>query len=444
MSSPRLERLRWLSWLQGPRWLSWLSWLKPARPLLLAGSGLWDLARRARHDDFAAWCRAHPGTRCALWIGSPWLTDLVCAPGLPLRDSAAQIEWARRVLVHYHGAAAGAWPLAAWRRRAARGVSALQGLELAALRQAAAAQRVLLGPVQPLWPRLLERLLAQRPALRRAPAARVLLVEGPGASPTAAPTFVTVLTLRRGVVTALHRRRLAEPQPASLRAIAAEDAAEHAVEHAAEDAAGSVLPTAVLLFDAPQLSKPGLHEPGLDIALDIAPAFDARLLARPAPAPDFQRPLPQPGPLAWAWCAASLLALGVAALEAGSAWQARAQAEALAVPLPAARRVQTAATVAPAAAAEALLRQRLAHPWRDVFLASETPAAAGVAWLVLEHQIGGDLRLQGLAADAGQVQRVATALRASPRWREVLVARLEVTPQGRSFEIVARPAGAQR
>lgn len=70
------------------------------------------------------------------------------------------------------------------------------------------------------------------------------------------------------------------------------------------------------------------------------------------------------------------------------------------------------------------------------------PAGAGLNWLALDHQVDGDLRLQGVAQDAAVVQRVAARLRAQAAWRQVLVSRLEMQNTGLSFEIVARMAKA--
>jgi hypothetical protein len=387
------------------------AWLRPPRPLLLAVDGLWDLARSERHADFETWCRAHPRQRCTLWVGGAWLSDLACEGAVALQGSAARLDWARRVLAHYHGNVALTWPLAVWRLRATFGVSALHGMDLAAVRASAAAQRVALASVRPLWPLLLRRLLGLRPALSRGESARALLVEG---------TQLTVVMLRRGAVAWVHRRRLAEPLAESLHAVLAEDPA----------AVG--LPCAALL-----LGQPGLKAPGLDVALDIAAPFDTTLVGRAPPGPDFMHPVPRPGGLAWTWLGASLLALAVAGGEARGAWQARTQAAALA--LPAAQRPAPVVADAAGAAARRALQRRLAHPWRDVFAASESPAAAGIAWLSLDHQAGGDLHLQGRAATAESAQQAAQALRAVPHWRQVLVSRLEADEQGQSFEIVARP-----
>jgi hypothetical protein len=396
--------------VSSPKPEAWLAWRRP-QPLLLDAEGLWDLDRGKRHADFGAWCRAHPRRACALWIGSARLTDLACERGAPLGDGVARLAWARRVLAHYHGEAAEAWPLAAWRRGAALGVSALHGADLEALRASAAAAQVSVVSVRPLWPLLLGRLQTQAPQRRGVGAWRAVLVEG---------ELATVVRMQGGRVAAIHRRRLAVAWPQGLQALLADDAAE------------ADLPAAALVLGAPGDAPVPVE--GLPV---LRQPIDASLVRRAPAGPDFLHPVPRPGALAWAWLGAALLTLAVAGHEAQGAWQARAQAAArLREPAVASAADTTAA--AAQAAAERAIRQRLAYPWRAVFGASETPAAAALAWLALDHQAGGELHLQGRAAAAEAVQQAAAALRSVPHWQQVRVARLEADEQGQSFEIVAR------
>ena len=382
-------------------------WRAP-RPLLLAADGLWDLAQGTQHADFAAWCSAHPRARCTLWLGSGWLTDLVCDAGAPLQSPPLRAAWARRVLAHYHGDAAAAWALLPWRRHAALGASALHGVPLQALRDTAAAQGVQLTAVRPLWPHLLDRLLAHRPALRRATAARALLLEG-GAD----GALLTVVTLASGRVVAVSRRRL---QPATADGL-------HALLQ--EDTAAQGSPAAALLMGAPPML--GL---ALDVVESLHPPYRGWLPRVAAATSDFLHPSPRVSALGWAWLGTALLVLGVAALDASSAWQARAQAFAVVQPAAPRLNVNRPVVVVQTSPADAVLRTRQAHPWHDVFLATEAPAAAGLVWLSMDHAPGGELRLQGLAADADTVHRVANTLRNRPAWRQVLVSRLERQPQG--------------
>lgn len=167
--------------------------------LLLREGSLWDGTRA--WPDFAAWCNAHSGGRCRLWLSSALLHELVCDPGLPLADDAAALAWARPLLQHYHGDAALAWPLAAWQQGRQRGVSALHGASLDTLRSSAQQAGVRLLAVKPWWSLQLQQALRQHRALR-GPQARLLIAED---------ARVAVLGLERGRLTQLELRRL-DPQ----------------------------------------------------------------------------------------------------------------------------------------------------------------------------------------------------------------------------------------
>ncbi len=184
--------------------------------------------------------------------------------------------------------------------------------------------------------------------------------------------------------------------------------------------------------------------------------------------PDFLRPVARPGALAWAWCATGLLVLAVAVVDAASARAGRQQAVLAAQALDVPARVPALApgsAAAPrrdgrtpvglpnAAAAQRVAAERwlqqLAHPWPQVWAASEVASEPGIAWLVLEHSLQGALRLEGLAPDDGPAQRAAQWLRdgagvadaanaAGPRWQDVALVRVERVAGGQRFEINAR------
>ena len=404
-----------------------LPFLAPGQNLLWLTDGLWAPASDLRHADFEAWCAAHPGQRCTLWVGGSRVTDLVCEAGAPLAAPAARMAWARRVLMHYRGQAASLWPLLPWRQRQAWGACALDGLALADLQAQAQKHRVKLLAVRPLWPVLLERLLAAQPELRRADQAQAWLLEASAPSHSTAQSsggsneaLLTCVTLRRGHLVAIRRRRLQAPWPTHMQALIDEDPAlpgQAAMLLCVGANAGQTLPL-------------GVSETVVPPYRNLVPRSGGR-------GPDFLAPLPKPGALAWAWLATAAVVLGLAGWDARQAWQAGLAANSLALP---AAPVPSAAT--PVAQISGPQQQRLSHPWQQVFKASEVPAGAGLNWLALDHQVDGDLRLQGVAQDAAVVQRVAARLRAQAAWRQVLVSRLEVQNTGLSFEIVARMAKA--
>ena len=173
------------------------------------------------------------------------------------------------------------------------------------------------------------------------------------------------------------------------------------------------------------------------------------------PRPEFLHPVARPGVLAWAWCATGLLVLAVAGLEARSAWvDQQASAQRLALAARPASPVVAASPDRLAADKRALearrWQQRLAHPWPDVWLAAEQASQAvhgRLAWLSLEHDNTGPLRLAGWADEAATAQQAAAALRqqtrdAAPRWAAVRVASVERSSDGQRFEIVAQLTGA--
>jgi hypothetical protein len=413
----RLARL----WVRG--------WARP-RALLLTGEGLWDPSHEGRaYKDFAAWCAAHPGQTCELWMGASTLTEIAGVDdgaAHTLHAPAARAAWVRRMLHHYHGEAATLWPLLPWQAPGAWGASALRGVTLDELKAAGQAHGVVLRAVRPLWPRLLRQLLELQAPLRRNAVGQAWMVEAVQAG---GPAHLTRVGLACGCIRSVQRRRLQAPWGPALQRLREE-----------EPAAAGVVPALLWMGPVPDGSLP------LQRAITLLPPYREALPAVAGSGPDFLRPQPRPGMLAWTWLGTSAAVLALAAGDAREAWAHRAQVRALVAPAVPARAPAT--RVAAADPAELALRQRLQHPWRAVFLASETPATAGLRWMSLEHRAGNELRLQGVASDAGPVQRAAAALRQQPPWQQVLVARLEAQPSrpgagassdlGVSFEIVAK------
>ncbi len=166
------------------------------------------------------------------------------------------------------------------------------------------------------------------------------------------------------------------------------------------------------------------------------------------PEPDFLRPVRRPGRLAWAACATGVLVLAVAVLDSQQAWQDRARALnglALARQPSAPPLAASTPAVRPGGGDARHWQQRLASPWAAVWLAGEAASAGGISWLGLAHSERGLLQLDGLAPDAGAALAAAQALRdqrdaGSALWRDVLLTRIEKTPEGERFELVAQRA----
>ena len=182
-----------------------------------------------------------------------------------------------------------------------------------------------------------------------------------------------------------------------------------------------------------------------------------RPLAPALPQPDFLRPARRAGGLAWLACASALLVLGLAAVDAWAAWQARQQAQdkllrsqRQAVELARARSAvklpqSPGAGAAPPSVSLAWL-QRLERPWPAIWAASEGASSQGMAWQSLDLRDNGQLRLQGQAADTGPALEAGRQLRGQALsgrslWREVVVARIDRQGSGQHFEIQARLNG---
>jgi hypothetical protein len=204
---------------------AWGTRLAPSHALWLGPDGLWDhgpmpgwrpwrpgdaLRAAARpHAGFDAWCQAHHGMGCQLVLSGWLLHEVLLDAQLPLADDTARLAYARNLLQHYHGDAAQQWPLAAWQAGGRHGVSALHACTLAALQASARQAGVALRRVRPWWSLALAMAWQLVPALAQAGAARLLVVDG---------ALVTQVDLERGRVLQLVQRRLADAQPASLRA----------------------------------------------------------------------------------------------------------------------------------------------------------------------------------------------------------------------------------
>ena len=430
MSSPPIE---WVAALRR----RWHRLRRPPRDLLWSAGVLWDLGEGASYAGLADWRARHPSVACVLWLGSDVLTDFVCEPQLPLRDPLLRLQWARRILVHYHGNGAADWSLATWQWRRSRGVTAVRAQPQIRWRVAPGDREGRIAGVRPVWPALLEAVLAARPALRRADRAQVFLFE-----PVSAQAIVvSCVSLEGGRLAALHRRRLEGDSDAALEAS---------------------LRAQVPIPEAPGVAAVvgaiGLPRALFDVAV-AWPLPPARCLRAGAGAADFLRSPSAISPVAWSALAAASVLLVAAAWDARNAWTEREQALALAVPSRtspgpgssspveaasgAANRDRPAATASPPTDSRTRSEQvfdRLNYRWDDVFAASEAASGAGdLAWLALEHERGRALRLQGVARDDETPRRAAERLKSAPAFRRVLLARLDAVDGAHAFELVAEP-----
>lgn len=166
------------------------------------------------------------------------------------------------------------------------------------------------------------------------------------------------------------------------------------------------------------------------------------------PQPDFLRPVRRAGRLAWAACFTALAVLAVSALEAEQAWDDRSEALEQTAPRAArAPRLPAAASAATGsrpdeARQRALLQasERLGRPWAAALRAVEASTPRGVAWLGLEIDEAGTLRLEGLAPDAATALAATRLMQARPAWRDVVLGRTELgAGTSLRFEIRAAP-----
>ncbi|NCT84301.1 MAG: hypothetical protein GXC94_14225 [Comamonadaceae bacterium] len=349
-------------------------------------------------DEFAAWCREHPGTAVELIVSARALHELVAEPGLPLPDLDAVQAYAQQQFAHYFGAAAQRFAIAPWTLGDAAGASALHGLDLGALRGQAAAAGVRLQAVRPAW----SAWLASLPAATRAGSGRLVWHEGVEGAMTA-----VLIQLDRGRVTGLQSRRV----------------------HSLADL--------------------GAEEP-----LVVGTPADA-LAPQPGPAtplPDF---LPRSGrsSLAWPLAATGALVLATAAWSAVDSHRALDAAQAArdrvatlrptAAPRPAVRSARAEPTEN-RSAAEA--RALLAMPWEPLLTRVEVAGAEAktIAWLGLDASAArGELRLEGLTPDKLLALQLAEQLGSTPGWRQVVLSRFSVAETGlvgQRFEITARVA----
>ena len=425
-----------------PSMSSWLRDLRArwtqAKPVCLRPEGV----RMASHDaPFADWCAENRGSVCALVISARLLHEMNFDAGLPLQDDAARVAYARQQFTHYFGSQAQRWAFAAW----SGGASALHGVDLAVLREAAQANDIVLRSVEPFWGPLLHRLSVEEPDWLRAPRAALAWVEG---------TQLSWLTLEDGRVQGLRQSRLPVATQQALGDALAElrDGRTVLVSGYGLDAGATpVWPGTRVLGK--------LDEPFADPA-----AFAAQQDTRAdLPRPDFLGQSIERSKLAWPLAAVGAVALGFALWTVTTSFQQRQAAEQRVAALqskqpnaPLAPAVQ-AAPAAPSkgAAAEVDARARevqglLQQAWEPL-LANVEQAGAGsqINWLSLDMNAArNELRLEGLTQDKLVALQLVDRLSTAPGWSQVILGRFQNGEQGlagQRFELNAhlRPSQLQ-
>ena len=401
------------------------------RTLVLTPEGV-SVAGRAM--SFADWCAQHGGEACRLVVSSRLLHDFVFEPGLPLPDAAAREAYARQQFGHYFGASSKAWALASW----AGGASALQGVDLAALRASAAQAGVDLRAVEPAWAPLLRRLAAEEIEWAGAPTAALAWVEG---------THLLWLELSDGQLTGMRGQRLEAPTLTALQACLIERALPRVLV-AGCGLDGASLPTTA---GVRQLGRLDAAEP--DAALFEAP----RESSSTWPAPDFLGARAQLSVLAWPLAVTGALVLATAAHSAwvqhGERDAAREDVARLATSKP---RTQAVAALAATPTRDDNLKRALEvqalldEPWSALLAEVERAGLEGherIDWLGLDYAASrGNLHLTGLAPQQGPALQLVDRLLTAPGWSQVVLGRFESGTQGlvgQRFELTAQIDGRQ-
>ncbi len=221
-----------------------------AHALLADAHGVWAwapgnrYAAAKRHGSVREWMRAHAGTDVRLWVSAEFTQSIEDVASLSPRDDAGLRSHARQAFVDQHGHEAATWPLATWHNDVARGVVALAGIDLDALRRHGAQHGVRIRSVEPWWHHAFLEAKRCVPALVQSANAHVCVVEGRAAA---------WITLARGVMSHVRRCVLEEASIASL---------NETIERMNADDAGHDVPVVVLgqgLVDGGDTSRLGAH-----------------------------------------------------------------------------------------------------------------------------------------------------------------------------------------
>jgi len=424
---------------------------RQATRLFLSAEGLRELDGDGLQHPAQDWAQTHRGQALELIVSARLLHELVCEPGLPLGEEEALQAYGCQQFAHYFGALARAWPLASWRSgTAGLGLSALHGLDWAALRLLFDQEAVLLRRVRPAWAPLMQQLLLKEPEWARAERAGLAWVEG---------QVLTCLRLEGGCLHSLRQVRLESATRLALLELLPELQAELPgpllVQGFGLEARGVALPAAAaslrFLSDLTALAPQGDW-------------FESKAKAPPAwPDPDFLGPRQRRWPLAWPLALTAALVLGTSVwglldsrqnLDLARHQEQRLRAElqrlggnkpVAIVPTKTAKRGELDA-MRGAQEAQKLLQQAweplLSNIEQAGLNAGAKPEQGSISWLSLDYTAArGELRLEGLAGDKLLALHVADRLGAAPGWRQVMLSRFQTAEQGLSgqrFELTAR------
>jgi hypothetical protein len=152
--------------------------------VLVDANGLWAWnphdahAGATRHASLPCWVEKNPNSEMQVLVSAPLVRSVCQLTGNPLESDAAARERARRALIEVHGHIASSWPLAVWASSMARGVCALAGIDLTALRRHALRHDVEVQSIAPWWHHAFEEAKRCVSALNQAKQSYVCVVEG--------------------------------------------------------------------------------------------------------------------------------------------------------------------------------------------------------------------------------------------------------------------------
>lgn len=185
-----------------------------AHPLFVRPGEAWSYSldephAATRHDNLAAWCAEHPQCNAYVVVSGHATHEVVVNDAsLPLSDDASVVAWAAQQLVRHHGAAAQNWPVAPWRAGGRHGATAIHGLDLQALQDAARTHAVRLRAVQSWWPVALAAGMRQLPEARTAGRFQLFIAEG---------RLLTRVACSAGAVLDIEQHWLRQPDLPALR-----------------------------------------------------------------------------------------------------------------------------------------------------------------------------------------------------------------------------------